>query len=147
MKILLILFWTIAFVSANESPIWNQCGNSSDVFTPTSVTAQKDPKNQTQTLVSACGTVNSHGSVTIFNRLKVDQNFGFADIVENLSYRKVVPSGSEFCLNYTGDYSRYPPMDVLVQITAYNVRGDEAGCVNMTLRIPVPESKFLLERI
>ena len=77
MKTLLVLFCIIAFASASFSPVWNQCGNSSDVFTPTNVTLQKDPKNETQTLISACGTVKSHGPVTVVNRLKIELDYGF----------------------------------------------------------------------
>ncbi len=150
MKILLVLVCAFAFASAIYSPPWSQCGNSSDVWTPTNVTAQKDPENQYKAFVSACGTVNSHGAYTVFNRLEVAQNESFIYVVNNVPYRHVVPSGSEFCLNYTGDYSHsLISKPILVKITAFNVLGDEAGCVNMTLPIPVPESEseFLLKRM
>jgi len=143
MKTLLVLFCVIAFASAIYNPVWNQCGNSSDVFTPTSVTAQKDPKNETQTLISACGTVNSHGSFTVFNRLNIEIHDGVFAIVEYRTERRVVPSGSAFCLNHTEDFSMYTPRNIYVQMTAYNILGEEAGCVNMTLQVPVPESKLL----
>ncbi len=147
MKTLLVIFCAIAFASASYSPVWNQCGNSSDVFTPTNVTAQKDPKNETLTLISACGTVNSHGSAfTIFNRLKVELHDGTFSIVEFRTCRGVVPSGSTFCLNHTDDFSMYSPRDIYVQMTAYNILGEEAGCVNMTLAVPVPDSEMRFKR-
>jgi len=148
MKTLLVLTCAIiTFASATYSPAWSQCGNSSDVWAPTSVTVQKDPKNETQTLVSACGTVNSHGAFTVFNSLEVGQNDSFIYIIDKFPYRRVVPSGSEFCLNYSHDYSFYHPCNVLLQITAYNILGEEAGCVNMTLKVPFPESELLFNRV
>ena len=72
----LLLFCILAFASANFTPYWYDCGNTTttNVFTPTNVTVQQDPKNETKTLISYCGTVNSHeAAATIIRKFQVDQ--------------------------------------------------------------------------
>ena len=62
----------------------------------------------------------------------------------------MVPSGSDFCLNYTEAYAKYGSVNVSVQITASNVKGEEAGCVSFTLQLPVTDSRdsgFLMKRL
>jgi len=147
MKTLLVLFCAFAFVSATYSPAWDQCGNFSDVWTPTSVTAKKDPYHVNKTLVSACGTVKSHGDFTIFKNLEVTQNVSVFFVTDWYAYHRVVPSGSEFCLNYRHNYATYSPSNVLLYIKAFNILGEEAGCVNITLRVPVHESELSLNQI
>jgi len=145
MKTLLVLLCGLAFVSATYAPHWYDCGNSTatNVFTPTNVTAQKDPADETWTLISVCGTVNSHGRDTIFRMLKVDQIYGDMEQIFKDFFLKVVPSGSDFCLNYE---EQYEDSDILLLMTAYNILGEEVACVNMTLNWADTNRGFLSKR-
>jgi len=146
MKTLIALLCVLAFASANFTPHWHDCGNSTatNVFTPTNVTVQNDPTDETKTFVSACGTVKSHGRDTIFHMLEVYPTESELIPIYMKFFLKVVPSGSTFCLNYTQMYSR--GYDVLVGLTAYNILGDQVACVNLTLNWTDTNPEFLSKR-
>ena len=147
MKAFVLLFCAIALASASFTPHWYDCGNSSatNVFTPTNVTVQKDPKNETKTLISYCGTVNSRGAATIFGALKIYETWGPIDpaMITMRRLFKVAPDGSDICLSYSEKQDR----DASIEMTAYNVLVDQVACVNMTLNwTDEKPKKFLSKR-
>jgi len=144
MKALFALICTLALASAAYNPVWTQCGAQNEDFTPHNVIATQDPKTENNTLVAACGVVNSQGWMTIFNYLTVNGSEGQMGWATKVPYKHVVTSGLPFCLNFTSDFTNAGKQDIALRISAISAYGNEVGCVDIVLKYI--ESKFLAFR-
>ena len=145
MKSLIAFSLIIALASAAYTPSWTQCGDKNDDFTPKNVIVQQDPKTENNTLIAACGSINSRDWFTVFDYLVVNGTDGQMGWATRVPYQHVAVTNSNFCLNFTSPLNNPDKHDIPLRITAFNLAKNEAGCVDIVLKYS--DSKFLFKRV